>query len=41
MRENDITDFAVDDLCSIMQQLPSLEKLDVDGNLIYRTRNLY
>ena len=41
LRENDITDFAVDDICGIMTQLGCLERIDIDGNLIYRRRNLY
>lgn len=38
MRENDINDMAMDDMCAIVHQLPLLEKLDIEGNLFYRVR---
>ena len=38
LRDNDITDFAIDDICACMNKLLVLEKLYVDGNLFYRTK---
>ena len=38
MRENDITDFAMDDMCMIISKLGCLERLDIQGNLFYRVR---
>ncbi len=38
IRENDITDFAMDDICSIIDKLSNLERLEIQGNLLYRVR---
>ena len=41
MRENDITDFAMDDICMIVNKLENLERLDIQGNLLYRIRKFW
>ena len=38
MRENEITDFAMEDMCAVVHQLSLLRRLDIDGNLFYRVR---
>ena len=38
MKENDMTDTALDNICVIANLLPKLEKLNIEGNLFYRVR---
>ena len=41
MKENDITDMALENICRIVQQLTCLERIDIEGNLFYRVRKFH
>ena len=38
LRENDINDFGVDEICAIIGKLTNLKKIDIAGNLFYQIR---
>lgn len=38
IKENEITDVALENVCSIANMLPHLKTLDIEGNLFYRVR---